>query len=295
MTMPEVKLYVDLLSHTLQPELMTALSARLCYSGADIASLKEKVEDNSQRAFLEKLKKQNHFSPIEHASFSFGVEGVSRALLAQITRHRLASFSVQSQRYVVQAGQEGFNYIIPPRVHAMGAEAVARYEDQMKRIADDYEYWLDLLGSEAKEDARFVLPNACETRFVMTMNARELIHFLSLRCCERAQWEIRALSWAILGHLLNVAPLLFEDAGPSCVAGSCSEGEMSCRRQTEIKYRAHALKSFVQEKGGRKDFAEQISNWATMQVAMRSTEEEPRGQWNFDIRQESIPVRRKDD
>ena len=169
-----------------------------------------------------------HESVLEHATFTFGVEGVSRVLLAQLTRHRLASFSVQSQRYVSMA--DGFGYIIPPKIAALGAEAVQRYENQMAQMQIWYRGWQDQLGSGegSNEDARFVLPGAAETRLLVTMNVRELRHFFSLRMCKRAQWEIRALAEDMHRLCMEVAPALFADAGAPCLRGACPEGEKGC-------------------------------------------------------------------
>ena len=217
---------VKLLRHTLSPEELVAMGARLCYSKADIASLCEKVSKKDQTAFVEKLREMGHESVFEHASFTFGIEGVSRVLLAQITRHRMASFSVQSQRYCQLSG--GFPYVTPPRIVALGEEAVKRYETQMEMIGRWYDDWMDALGEDSAEDARFVLPGACETRLMVTMNVRELRHFFSLRCCRRAQWEIRQLADEMLKQCYQVAPALFADAGPGCVRGECPEGEKSC-------------------------------------------------------------------
>lgn len=228
--MAEAKLMLRLLRATPEPELAAALGARLCYSDTDIASLEEQLAPRAQ-ALVGRLMSYGHFSPIEHASFTFGVEGVSRALLAQLTRHRIASFSVQSQRYV--ASEAGFDYVLPPAVRALGAEAVAEYEKQMETIHGFYAHWLQ--AGLAAEDARFVLPNAAQTRILFTMNARELRHFLSLRCCMRAQWEIRRLAWAMLGILRREAPALFADAGADCLRGGCGEGKMSCKRAAELK------------------------------------------------------------
>ncbi len=226
---------VQLLGYTPSPAKTVAMGARLCYSDSDIEAL---ASIGGEEKLVDKLVDMGHFSPIEHASFTFGIEGVSRTLLAQITRHRIASFSVQSQRYVGQSRSQGeFNYIIPPAVEALGQEAVARYEEQMRTMSAWYDEWSELLGvgEKSNEDARFVLPNACETRMVMTMNARELHHFLSLRCCNRAQWEIRQLAWDILKLAYEVAPELFKTAGPSCVRGACCEGKMSCKRMQEVR------------------------------------------------------------
>ena len=198
-----------------------------------------------------------HLSPFEHASFTFGAEGVSRALLAQITRHRVASFSVQSQRYVKQNGGA---YLVPPSVAALGEEAVARFEAQMDAIWNFYGEWL-AAGIPA-EDARFVLPNAAETRMVFTMNARELLHFFSLRCCSRAQWEIRRLAWCMLGLVRREAPELFGHAGPACVSGACSEGKMSCGKQAEMRKRSEALTVLASD--GAED--EAILSWVLQNI-----------------------------
>lgn len=264
--MSEKKLFVTMMGHSGESENLVAMSAKLCYSGADIRSLYEKTSGGDQSAFLQKLVDMGHFSPIEHASFTFGIEGVSRALLAQITRHRIASFSVQSQRYVKQTGSEGLAYMLPPRIKALGPEAETRFRNQMGTMAQWYDEWCEELGVEGKEDARFVLPNACETRMVMTMNARELHHMLALRCCERAQWEIRALAWAMRGHLERTAAKLFEGAGPACCSGACSEGSMSCGRPTEIRQRMSALKEFVAKYANDPQFPELMSDWATEAV-----------------------------
>lgn len=170
--MPETQLNVRLLSHTPDPVTAIALAGRLCYSDSDILSLREGVRGRAPQ-FVEKLASLGHLSPFEHASFTFGAEGVSRALLAQITRHRVASFSVQSQRYVKQNGGA---YLVPPSVAALGEEAVARFEAQMDAIWNFYGEWL-AAGIPA-EDARFVLPNAAETRMVFTMNAPGASAFL---------------------------------------------------------------------------------------------------------------------
>lgn len=226
--MPQAKLNVALIRHTLSPEEVVALGARLCYSKATIDSLTQRVEKADQTAFVQKIMGMGHDSVLEHATFTFGVEGVSRVLLAQLTRHRLASFSVQSQRYV--SYEKGFGYIVPPRIEALGADAVAEFEQQMDTIHQWYTSWQERLGTGegGNEDARFVLPGACETRMLVTMNVRELRHFFSLRMCSRAQWEIRALAEEMHKLCMEVAPALFADAGPGCLRGACPEGEKSC-------------------------------------------------------------------
>lgn len=233
--MPQVQLNVKLLRHTLSPEEVVALGAKLCYSKSRVDDLTRRVEAADQTAFVEKIMGMGHESVLEHASFTFGVEGVSRVLLAQITRHRLASFSVQSQRYVSYAG--GFGYIIPPKVEALGPEAVAEYQRQMDTIHAWYRGWQEKLGAGegGNEDARFVLPGACETRLMLTMNVRELRHFFALRMCNRAQWEIRALATEMHRQCMEIAPALFADAGPGCLRGACPEGEKCCGQAMEIR------------------------------------------------------------
>ena len=158
--MPEVSLKVALLRHTLSPEETVALGARLCYSRAGIDDLTRRVSQKDQSEFVQKILGMGHDSVLEHASFTFGVEGVSRVLLAQLTRHRLASFSVQSQRYV--SYENGFGYIVPPKIAALGEEAQAEYHRQMEEMHAWYCAWQEKLGAGegSNEDARFVLPGA---------------------------------------------------------------------------------------------------------------------------------------
>ena len=203
---------VELIDHNMTPMTTCGEAAAIC---TDF--------DDYDKALLGAMS-SGHESVVEHASFTFYIEGVSRALLAQLTRHRLASFSVQSQRYVSLKG--GFPYIIPPSITAQGPEAVTRFVNQMDTISRWYDEWGKSVPSE---DARFVLPNACETKLIMTMNARELRHFFSLRLCSRAQWEIRKLAEEMLRICKEEAPALFADAGCACMAGKpCPEGKRSC-------------------------------------------------------------------
>lgn len=229
--MPQTHQRVALLRVTPDGEAVIALAAKLCYAGGDLDSLLWKIAENDQRAFLRKVREMGHESVLEHVSFTFLAEGISRALLAQLTRHRIASFSVQSQRYVSYA--KGFGYVVPPSVQALGEAAVAEYEAQMAQMQTWYEGWQARLG--ANEDARFVLPNACETRLLVTMNARELRHFFALRLCERAQWEIRALAQQMYALCYAQTPELFEDAGPGCLRGACPEGEKTCGKATLVR------------------------------------------------------------
>ena len=240
--MAETELKAELIKYTNDPEQTIALAAKLCYSDSDIQNLKTDIESKDISGFIKKLLSLGHLSTMEHASFTFGIEGVSRALLAQITRHRIASFSVKSQRYV---RAENFNYIIPPAIKNLGKDAVSEFNRQMKVIQGFYDGWLEKLedGEKGNEDARFVLPNASETKFLLTMNARELMHFFELRCCNRAQWEIRELAWQMLKLVNKVAPTIFSLSGPSCVFKNCGEGKMSCGKMLQIKEKRLNLNS----------------------------------------------------
>ena len=198
----------------------TTDSDQLAQLAAGICTRHEPTERGMTRAM-----DSGHESILEHAAFTFHVEGVSRVLLAQITRHRLASFSAESQRYV--SYEDGFEYVIPPAIKALGDEYIAQYKAQMEQMHFWYNEWTALLGGgqEGREDARFVLPQATQTGYLVTMNGRELRHFFSLRCCNRAQWEIRAMAREMLKQCKEVAPLMFKNAGPGCVRGSCPEGK----------------------------------------------------------------------
>lgn len=252
---------VYLLGHTPYPEHCVASAAKLCYSSSNIADLRNNLTDEKAAQFVEMLSEIGHESPIEHASFTFGIEGVSRALLAQITRHRMASFSVKSQRYVREGS---FEYVTPPEIEAI-PEAKAIYDEIMAEDQRRYDALAAVLkekhiktfmaeGKDEKtairmaekkaiEDARFVLPNACETQMVMTMNARSLMNFFRHRCCNRAQWEIKDVADQMLALVLEVAPNLFKNAGPACVSGPCPEGKMTCGHYKEIKKFYEGLKN----------------------------------------------------
>ncbi|OQY18812.1 MAG: thymidylate synthase (FAD) [Desulfobacteraceae bacterium 4572_35.1] len=220
---------VQLLSHTPQPEKIVAAAARLCYSDAGIDDLLSAPAQQYAR-LIEKILSLGHFSVLEHVSFSFGVEGISRACSHQLVRHRLASYSQQSQRYV--ANDTPFPAIEPPSI-ARHSQLHQRYEVLFGEI---YQLYSDMLAEGIPaEDARFVLPNATATKLVMTMNARELHHFFALRCCRRAQWEIRAMAKEMLLLCREAAPLLFVNSGPGCLSGRCPEGEMCCGHMAEVR------------------------------------------------------------
>lgn len=220
---------VKLLEHTPHPERVVAMAARLCYSAAGAEELAEKMTDEQVEKLVDKIIQMGHASTMEHVSFTFGIEGVSRVLTHQLVRHRLASYSQQSQRYVAE---HDFEYILPPSI-AERPEASERFKALMENIQQAYN---DLVEAGVpKEDARYVLANATETKIVVTMNARSLMHFFNLRCCNRAQWEIRELAYKMLAEAKAVAPLLFKNAGASCVAtGHCPEGAMSCGKFAEM-------------------------------------------------------------
>ncbi len=251
---------VTLIAHTPAPEYTIANAAKLCYSPSSIETVRDGLTDEKVASFVDMLSEIGHESPIEHASFTFGIEGVSRALLAQITRHRMASFSVQSQRYVME---KQFEFVLPPEI-AEDEAATKIFLDAMKRDQEDYDKLTAILSAKHKkvfieagndektaarlaekkaiEDARFVLPNACETKMIMTMNARSLMNFFRHRCCARAQWEIREVADQMLALVSEVAPHLFKNAGPSCLVGPCPEGKMSCGKRNEMIKKYKSLK-----------------------------------------------------
>lgn len=220
---------VQLLTHTPDPERVVAAAARLCYSASSIEALmgREKAE---QEKLLRKVLELGHYSVLEHVSFTFGVEGISRACSHQLVRHRLASYSQQSQRYV--SHRESFEAVTPPSIAAQ-PELAARYEALMAELHQQYRTFMEA-GIPA-EDARFVLPNAATTKIVITMNARELKHFFQLRCCRRAQWEIQVMAKEMLRLVRGAAPVLFATAGPGCLEGPCPEGTMTCGAITAVR------------------------------------------------------------
>ena len=224
---------VTLLTHTPEAEKAVAAAARLCYSATDGCDLFEGMDDEKVDKLLQKLVKSGHYSPFEHASFTFAIDGISRACSHQLVRHRLASYSQKSQRYVKE---KKFGYVIPGSI-VRNKIGFNRFDAVMREIQACYDELIEI-GIPA-EDARYLLPNACLTNIVVTMNARELRHFFSLRCCSRAQWEIRRMAKAMLKEAREVAPLLFEGAGPSCISqGICYEGDMCCKKgKVEIRQR----------------------------------------------------------
>jgi thymidylate synthase (FAD) len=234
--MPATRPVVKLVRYTPAPEELVAAAAKLCYA-ADASKILEQEGDKATK-FVEMLAKMGHMSPIEHASFTFYLEGVSRAMTHQLVRHRIASYSQRSQRYVKHAD---FEYVIPPSLQGKtvsadgkSVDAAAYFEETMSYIGERYRKLVEALGDTGEstnEDARYVLPNSCETKIFVTMNARELLHFFNERLCNRAQWEIRQVADLMLTEAKKVAPGLFARSGSKCVAlGHCPEGKMSCGR-----------------------------------------------------------------
>jgi len=242
--MPETKLKVILLRHTPEPEETVAMAAKLCYSASDVGSLKEKIKKKEQKSFVEKLMNIGHLSPIEHSSFTFAIEGISRACSHQLVRHRIASYSQQSQRYVSenrsQTEPQTFDYIIPSSIF-QDKDAKKVFENFMLEAQRTYDFLLKRLnekgikGELANQDARFVLPNAAETKIMVTMNARELLHFFRQRCCNRAQWEIRRMAEEMLALVKKAAPSIFMKAGPACLFAPCPEGDYSCGKREDVR------------------------------------------------------------
>lgn len=242
---------VELLQYNPDCEKIVAAAAKLCYSSSQIDGILSGLDTEKTVNFINRLMSMGHESPIEHISFTFGIEGVSRSLLAQITRHRIASYSVKSQRYVNE-GQ--FEYIIPKEIES-DEKAKAIFIKAMEDDEKTYNELCEILSQKhydafiaegidekkaksraekkAIEDARYVLPNACETKMIATFNARSLINFFHHRCCERAQWEIRDLACKMLELVKEVCPTIFRVAGPKCVSGQCPEGAMTCGKMAE--------------------------------------------------------------
>ena len=219
---------VKLLAHTDNPEKVIALAARLCYSDTSIDTLEKEFTEDKIKVFIKKIIDLGHESVLEHAVFTFAIEGISRACSHQLVRHRIASFSQQSQRYV---NFKNFDYIIPDSIKTSAQKN--KFRQSLESI---FKFYTDMVKKGiAPEDARFILPNASATKLILTMNLRELKHFFRLRTCNRAQWEIRELALNMLKLLKNKIPLLFSQMGPACLNGSCPEGSMSCKKSKEVR------------------------------------------------------------
>ena len=268
-----MKPVVKLLAHTPDAEQVVAMAAKLCYSAAEIENIREGLDEESTTRFIKMLADLGHGSPVEHATFTFGIEGISRACSHQLVRHRIASYSQQSQRYV---DGTKFDFVTPPEI-LNNPKALSVYNQVIENQTRAYKeirdalaagYIMEFMGEElsgsdeeiidsfketnksecaafikkANEDARFILPNAATTKIICTFNARSLQNFFAHRCCNRAQWEIREVAEKMLLCCLEVAPHLFQNCGPSCLFGPCPEGKMSCGKQKEMreKYRRNS-------------------------------------------------------
>ena len=219
---------IKILAHTPNPERVIALAGKLCYSQVGIDELNDKISDEQVEKFITKLSDMGHMSPFEHASFTFAIEGISRNCSHQIVRHRLASFSQQSQRYVKMKGE----YVVPPYIY-WHEELLLEFNHALEDADKAYNKLVEGLmrygrtEKEAIEDARYILPSACTTKMEVTMNVRELLHFFKQRCCKRAQWEIREVAKEMLKQCREVSPILFKNAGAPC--STCTEGELKCK------------------------------------------------------------------
>lgn len=233
----QTKLKVILVNYTPKPEETIYSSAKVCYSKVGIEDVIQIPEDWNYKAFLDEIISAGHLSPVEHVSFTFAIEGISRVCSHQLVRHRLASYSQQSQRYV---DEKEFEYIIPKSIEK-NEQLKNKFEDLMLQIQNSYMEFVDTLKhsgyttEHAREDSRFLLPNATETKIVVTMNGRELLYFFRLRLCNRAQWEIRELATKMLELVKPIAPVIFQKAGPPCLNGKCTEGTKSCGRTEQIR------------------------------------------------------------
>ncbi|MCX6810125.1 MAG: FAD-dependent thymidylate synthase [Candidatus Berkelbacteria bacterium] len=228
--MKQAKLKVTLLSHTKDPERTIVAAIRQCYSQESGAELWEKVTDDQKKRLIKQVVASGHTSTIEHASFTFAIEGVSRALTHQLVRHRIASYSQKSQRYVKDGG---FEFILPPTINK-NSEAKKIYLNGLKNIQENYGKLLAL--EIPAEDARMILPNGCETKIVVTMNCRSLFNFFAERLCMRAQWEIRQMATLMLVECKKIAPDIFKYAGPTCVTEKiCWQGKLNCGKPARNK------------------------------------------------------------
>ncbi len=230
--MPEAKLKVKLISHTKDPEQVCAAAIKQCYSKVGVNELQKKIDKKMRERLIQQVISSGHTSTIEHANFTFAVEGISRACSHQLVRHRIASYSQQSQRYVdFQA--KGFDYIIPLSIKK-NQKILKKFCKDMDEIFDKYKNLIE--NRITPEDARFILPNACETKIVITMNARALLNFFKERLCHRAQWEIKIMAYQMLNLVKKIAPNIFKYAGPTCQTEKiCWQGNLNCGLWKNIK------------------------------------------------------------
>ena len=234
--MAQVRLHVEVLDFSENALSVIYAACRQCYSSGFAGEIFEKALENldGREAFIRKVVASGHESPLEHVKFTFAVEGVSRALTHQLVRHRIASYSQQSQRYV---SETNFDYIIPPSIER-DPDMKREYISVVERVQGGYNALKKCLeekgrsGESVNEDVRFLLPQAAETKIVVTMNCRELLHLFQERCCSRAQWEIRHLAEEMLKICKEKLPAVFNDAGAKCIKlGYCPEGaQFTCKK-----------------------------------------------------------------
>ncbi|MDO5027976.1 MAG: FAD-dependent thymidylate synthase [Bacillota bacterium] len=250
---------LELLNYTPNGEMTIAQAGKLCYSAVGVGEIKEDLSQEEISKYIEMLIRLGHYSPLEHVSFTFAIEGVSRSLSHQLVRHRIASYSQQSQRYVKL---DNFQYIIPPAIEAnpkakeIFLKAMEADQEAYGNLVDslyekNYEDFLAKGYSQKKaqsqaekasiEDARYVFPNACETKIVVTMNVRSLLHFFQVRTCNRAQWEIRNLATEMLKICKSIYPAIFSKAGPGCTYGPCPEGPMTCGEMEKVREKFRSI------------------------------------------------------
>jgi len=228
----EDKLKVELLSHSADPEGIVVAAIRQCYSSVGAKELEEKTTEEVRKRLIKQVIDSGHTSTLEHASFTFAIDGVSRVTEIHLIRHRIASFSIQSGRYVKRGDAA---YRIPPKIKALKDKKL--YEKYLKHLDNSQELYNELTEAGIPaEDARFCQPQSVQVKIVMSMNARELLHFFSLRTCTRAQWEIQEIGKQMLALVRKVAPTIFENAGPPCISQKlCDQGKLSCGIWKNIK------------------------------------------------------------
>jgi thymidylate synthase (FAD) len=213
---------VVLLRHTEDPDQVCAAAAASCYSASPASDLQGTMSPKRRAKLLRAVVSRGHHSVVEHAVFTFSLEGVSRAMTHQLVRHRIASYSQQSQRYV---RFDSPTYVTPPEVEGR-PDALPTFDAAVEGAWGAYREMVE--AGVPEEDARYVLPNAATTNITVTMNARELLHFFRLRCCLRAQWEIRRAALKMLDECKRVAPVIFQDAGRACLSGPCPDDAEDC-------------------------------------------------------------------
>jgi len=195
---------VKIIAHTPEPDRVCAAAARLTHSNLAGEKLVEQMNDEEISRLLTSVMKLGHTSVIEHASFTFSIEGISRACSHQLVRHRIASYSQQSQRYV----KPSESFVVPLKIEEK-EEAKRIFGEALQNCSETYQRLIEL--GIPKEDARYIMPNATKTNIIVTMNARSLINFFSLRLEKDAQWEIRALAKKMLEEVNAIAPAIFRE------------------------------------------------------------------------------------